>query len=59
MSGNTGQHITMKTVVGLPVFLRFRGDHTGNFFCIQNPACVTLASGADVILAYFSFMKRS
>ena len=49
MSGNTGQHITVETVVWLPAFL----IHS----CTHIHTCDTLFAGEAMALACFSFRK--
>ena len=56
MSGNTGQHITVKMVVWLPAF--FMGsNHMSNPYLHPYSSCDTLFAGEAMALACFSFRK--
>ena len=61
MSGNTGQHITVKMVVGLPVFFVFLdAPHLKQIrTCAHIHTCDTLFAGEAVVLACFLFRKIS
>lgn len=63
LRGEGGQHITVETVVWLPAFLRFRGDHMGNFPLHSYPhLCYTSirrGCGSRLFFVHEKFMKSS
>lgn len=52
MSGNTGQHITVETVVQLPGF--YEGGHMSNPYLHPCSSCDTHFAGEAMVLACFS-----
>ena len=57
MSGNTGQHITVKMAMWLPFF--YEGGHMSNPYLHPYSSCDTLFAGEAVVLACFSSGKIS